>query len=351
MEFSGRLASFPIADLLNWAVNDRRTGSLELRRSSRQKEIFFRDGNVVACLSDSPLEYYGQHLLLEGYLEPQTLLRCLMKCQEEGKRLGAVLVDEGILDIEVVQRTLRELIEDLVCDVFLWDRGIFLFRAEQPPEEEILAHPINTLGLVLEGSRWVDEMKRIRELIRHDNLSVRKLKNPDVDPDSLGPRAAAIVDKLKRQTTVELLHEATGGSYFRFLSELYDLHERKVVKVIDHGARHPTTTFELPLPSMLLEQAAEEQRVRPISVPLDALENFVPAWIRQPTPEEWQRMDDAERGFLEQFDGRRRLKDMLSADRDARTLETELLILQMRRAAIALVPAPLEDLEIEREDA
>ena len=60
MELSGRLVSFPINELLTWAVNDRRTGSLVLRRSSREKRIYFRDGEIVACLSDSTEEFYGQ---------------------------------------------------------------------------------------------------------------------------------------------------------------------------------------------------------------------------------------------------------------------------------------------------
>jgi len=33
MEFSGRLAAFPMGDLLQWAKNERRTGALVVRRS------------------------------------------------------------------------------------------------------------------------------------------------------------------------------------------------------------------------------------------------------------------------------------------------------------------------------
>jgi len=35
MEFSGRLSAFPIGDILQWAHNDQRTGSLVVRRSGR----------------------------------------------------------------------------------------------------------------------------------------------------------------------------------------------------------------------------------------------------------------------------------------------------------------------------
>jgi len=68
MEFSGRLAAFPPAELLQWAHHERRTGALVFRRSRRQKRVFFEKGEVVACLSDDPADYYGQHLQLYGYL-------------------------------------------------------------------------------------------------------------------------------------------------------------------------------------------------------------------------------------------------------------------------------------------
>ena len=65
MEFSGRLASFPIAELLTWAANDRRTGALVLRRTSREKRIYFEGGEIVACLTDSTTEYSKASYLID----------------------------------------------------------------------------------------------------------------------------------------------------------------------------------------------------------------------------------------------------------------------------------------------
>ena len=69
MEFSGRLAAFPMADLLQWAKNEACTGALVIRRSQREKRIYFNAGDVVGCLSNDPAEFYGQYLLLHGHLE------------------------------------------------------------------------------------------------------------------------------------------------------------------------------------------------------------------------------------------------------------------------------------------
>ena len=351
MEFSGRLASFPIAELLTWAANDRRTGSLVLRRSTREKRIYFRHGEIVACLTDSTTEFYGQHLLLEGHLEPDALTRCLVQCQEEGKRLGVVLVEEGILARAVVERTLAEQIEDLICDIFLWDRGIFFFQSDQPPAEDILAKPINTLGLVLEGTRWIDELARIRETLAHDNLFLRRVEKRE--PDDLSPRGAAIFRKLSSAMTIGKLYKLTGGSYFRFLAEAGDLERRQVLKVLDQGKSTPKSTHELPLSNLLLEQAAEEQlsHAQTDTIPFAVIAGLVPVWAHQPDRDAGADPPPSERDFLGRINGRTRLEDLLSSDPETRSQEAEMLAVQLRKGAVALIPAPVEELEAEADRA
>ena len=347
MEFSGRLASFPIPELLTWAANDRRTGSLVLRRTSREKRIYFEGGEIVACLTDSTTEFYGQHLLLEGHIRPDVLTRCLVQCQEEGKRLGVVLVEEGILHRAIVERTLAEQIEDLICDVFLWDRGIFFFQSDQPPAEDILAQPINTLGLVLEGTRWVDELNRIREALTHDNLFLRRAT--DKEPEDLSPRGAAMFRKLRSAMTIDKLYRLTGGSYFRFLTEASTLAQQNVLKVLDQGKSTPKSTHELPLSNLLLEQAAEEQlsHVQTDTIPLAVVGRLVPVWAVEPDRDTWPSMTRSERDFLGRIDGETRLEDLLSRDAEARSQESEMLAVQLRKGNVALIPAPVEELEAE----
>ncbi|MEM7586787.1 MAG: DUF4388 domain-containing protein [Acidobacteriota bacterium] len=349
MEFSGRLASFPISELLTWAANDRRSGALVLRRTSREKRVYFENGEIVACLTDSTTEFYGQHLLLEGHIDPNTLTLCLVRCQEEGKRLGVVLVEQGILPLKVVERTLAEQIEDLIRDVFLWNRGVFFFQTDQPPAEDILAEPINTLALVLEGVRWIDELKRLREVFTHDNLFLRRAQKEA--PEGLNPRAAVIFRKLTNTMTVARLYQRTGGSYFRFLSEAHQMAQQRIVKVLDQGKETPKSTHELPLANLLLEQAAEEQmsHLHRDAIPIDVVAHLVPVWAAEPDENTWPSLQASERAFLARIDGRVRLGDLLSDDRDDRRLQTELLIVRLRKGSLALIPRPAEELEAEAE--
>ena len=348
MEFSGRLTSFPPADLMQWALNDRRTGALVVRRSEREKRIYFHAGEVIACLSNDPAEYYGQHLLVNGYLKQDQLFQALTFCTTKGLRLGSALTELGLLSPEVVQQTLRAQIEDSICDLFLWERGVFYFQAEMPQEEEILPEPIHSMGLVMEGTRWLDEYRRIRTVFIHDNLILKRgAKWPGKELPPLEKRIAQAVDGRK---TLADLYRAIRGSYFRFLEAAFQLSVAAVLDIQSVGEADERGTHEMSVYDLLLEQATEEQILvakRHMAVPLDLLERCYPMWVGEPSAEEQRRMPVRARDFYAHFDGRTPLGEAFSGDPRLRGRELDLLLLQLQKGRLALLPVSVDRLEDE----
>jgi hypothetical protein len=348
MEFSGRLAAFPPGDLLQWAKNDRRTGALVLRRSDREKRVYFAAGEVVGCLSTDPAEFYGQYLLLNGYLDQDKLFQALSHCTVNGGRLGTALSDLGILSPEVIQTTLRQQIEDLVCDLFLWERGVFYFQSELPPDEEILPEPIDTVGLAMEGSRWLDEYRRIRRVLVHDNVVLARGK---VWPGShLAPLEVRITQAVDGRKSLADLYKELRGSYFRFLEAAFHLCVQNVLDIEELGEEWGSGTHEMSVYDLMLEQATEEQVLvarRHMAVPLDLLERIYPIWVGEPTAEEQKRMPARVRDFYARFDGRTPLGDAFSGDARLRGREMDLLLLQLQKGRLALLPQPVDRLETE----
>ena len=350
MEFSGRLTAFPPSDLLQWALNDRRTGALVVRRSEREKRVYFHAGEVITCLSNDPAEYYGQHLLLNGHLDQDQLFQALTYCTTQGVRLGTALRELGLMTPEKVQQTLRAQIEDTICDLFLWDRGVFYFRAEMPLEEEILPEPIHAMGLILEGTRWLDEYRRIRKLFIHDNMVVRRgAAWPGRDLSTVERRIAAELDGTR---TLAELYRVIRGSYFRFLDGAYRLAILAVLDIDSVGEPIDSTTREMSVYDLLLEQATEEQILvahRHMAVPLDLLERWVPVWVAEPGTEEQTRMPARARDFYARLDGKTTLGDAFSGEARLRGREMDLLLLQLKKGRLALLPASVESLEAEAE--
>lgn len=350
MEFSGRLTSFPLGALLQWARTERCTGALVIRRSEREKRIYCQSGAVVGCLSNDPAEFYGQYLVLQGHLSDDQLFRALSHCAGKNVRLGVALRELGMLSADLIQHTLREQIEDLVCDLFLWNRGIFYFQAEMPQDEEILPQPIDVMGLEMEGARWLDEVRRLRRVLVHDNVVLRRGEQgpgPQA-PEALTPVQRRLVEQVDGRKTLAELHKKIRGSYFRFLSGAFQLCVDGVLDIEDVGEAADGTTQEMSVYDLLLEQATEEQVLvarRHMAVPLDLLERCYPVWVEEPAEGEKARMPARARDFYARFDGKTSLGEAFSGEARLRGREMDLLLLQLQKGRLALLPAPVERLE------
>lgn len=346
MEFSGRLASFPIGDILQWADNDRRTGALIVRRNTCEKRIFLRDGEIVACFSDDAAEFFGQHLLVRGLIDEAALIRALTDCQERHVMLGRSLDDLGILSHGKVLEELRRHVEDQVCDIFLWKSGVFFFTTDMLPAEQLLPSPIGAVPLAMEGSRWSDELARIRRVFVHDNIVLRRGAKPPAAPSALERRILAAADG---EMPLSELYNEVRGSFFRFLEASFRLtvgESLDVVAVGDHSDSHST---EIRLADLLIEQVTEEQSVflrRHLAIPLDALERCVPAWVHSPHLDDLAQLHPSVREMAQRVDGETHLGRLLAGSSlEERTRRTDWLILQLRRGTLALLPDPVSKLE------
>lgn len=349
MEFSGRLATIQFGDVLQLAHQERWSGGLVVRRSSREKRVFLRDGKVVGCLSDDPAEFYGRHLLLHGHLDEADLSRALSWCTDERERLGTALRELNVLPEETIRRTLADRIADAICDLFLWRRGVFYLETDEPPREEIGPSPLDTYGLVMEGSRWVDEYARIRKVLVNDQVVLRRGPRWPPHPDSpaMMLHLSRVVDGKR---TLDELHRAIGGSWFRFLEAAYSLCLAEVLDIERVGTEDTSVTGELSLLDILMEQAASEESTilseRHFAIPVDLLVQLVPAWTDRPGDDEIRDLQPPVARFLSGIDGRRPIRDLLSTSTDARGRQLEQLLVELRKGRLALLPAAVSDVRL-----
>ena len=347
MEFSGRLASFPIGDILQWAQNDHRSGALVIRRSGSEKRIFLRDGEVVACFSDDPAEFFGQHLLVNGYLDESVLLQALTHCQKSGQKLGDALQTLGLLPAARVQEALREHVENQVCDIFLWRSGIFYFAAESLARELELRTPLSSVALALEGSRWADEAQQVRRIFVHDNVVLRRGRK--APQGLLTPLERRIFRAADEQLTLAELYNEVRGSHYRFLQAAYRLVVVEVLDIESVGDHSDSGSAELRLADLLIEQVTEEQAVflrHHLAIPFDALESYVPVWLHPPSAEDAARLSEPMLEFYRSIDGTTGLGAMLSGiGPEIRARRMDWLVLQFRKGALALLPVPAAEIE------
>ncbi len=345
MQMSGMLETFPPAELLQWAHNDQVTGTLAVRRSTREKRILLREGSIVGCLSNESWDFFGRFLLAGGYVEDAELVAALSACEQSDGRLmlGEALAKLGILDRGAVADCLREQTAQSIIDIFLWPRGVFFLLEDNPPRPNLQFDPIEPMPLILEGVRQIDEVNRIRARLPHDGVVLQKGRAwPGSD---LGPLGKRIVDVFQRDLSLAQLHEATGGGYAPFLAEADALVSKGVLSIDRMGEPAPDTVT-LSLLDIMLDRIQDERRATigaTVAMPMAVLGQMYALWLDHGDARSMSDVPGRLQHFVEQLDGTRKLGTLLSLQPEERDRELEWLWLRIGNRRLALLPFPADE--------
>ncbi len=233
MSLLGDFATMPLPDLLQWMAISQKTGILLLQRRDIVKEIYFRLGKIVASASNDPREYFGQFLLSYGKIAEEDLMRAFQKQGDTGIKLGRLLVMDGLLQEDEVQRFLRIKAEETIYDLFLWDEGSFKFYNDAPAQETHVAIEMDVTSILMEGTRRSDEWARIRNIFPSSEAVLRILPEVltrSILSDPLYNRMVQLLESPKRISDLCLMFHASD---FAVSKTLYDMYRMGIVEVLD----------------------------------------------------------------------------------------------------------------------
>lgn len=199
-------------DLLQWLSLGQKTGTLVVSNSRVEKKIFFRNGRVISSASNDPREYLGQFLMSHGYLTEPELKKAMEVQQQSRILLGKILVMIDVITEPELQRFMRLKAEEEIYDIFLWNDGDFFFVDDELPQMEMIPLQVDVTGIIMEGTRRVDEWARIRETI--PNEAVIPMLLTEVDYTDLEEVEEPIVRAIDgRRSIAELILESRSSAF------------------------------------------------------------------------------------------------------------------------------------------
>lgn len=212
MALSGNLRTMLPGDLLQWLSLGQKTGTLVISNKRVEKKIFFRNGRVISSASNDPREYLGQFLMSHGYLSEPELKKAMEVQQQSGILLGKILVMIDVITEPDLVRFMRLKAEEEIYDIFLWNDGDFYFVDDELPQMEMISLQVDVTGIIMEGTRRVDEWARIRETIPSEAVIPKLLKEPDYEEleEVEEPIVRAIDGK---RTIAELVLESRSSAF------------------------------------------------------------------------------------------------------------------------------------------
>ena len=221
MALSGNLKTMLPGDLLQWLSLGQKTGTLVISNKRVEKKIFFRSGRVISSASNDPREYLGQFLMSHGYITEAELKKAMEVQQQSGILLGKILVMIDVIGEEDLQRFMRRKAEESIYDIFLWSDGDFYFVDDELPQMEMITLQVDVTGIIMEGTRRVDEWSRIRELVPNQGVIPVSLK--EVDYTDLEEVEEPIVRAIDGKRTIADIVLESRSSEFVVSSTIYTL--------------------------------------------------------------------------------------------------------------------------------
>jgi Domain of unknown function (DUF4388) len=250
MALSGNLRTMLPGDLLQWLSLGQKTGTLVISNQRVEKKIFFRQGRVISSASNDPREYLGQFLMSHGYLTEPELKKAMEVQTQSGILLGKILVMIDVIGEEDLQRLMRRKAEEEIYDIFLWNDGDFYFVDDELPQMEMIPLQVDVTGIIMEGTRRVDEWSRIRELVPHQAVIPVLLR--EVDSTELEEVEEPIVRAIDGKRTIADIVLESRSSEFVVSSTVYTL------------VRHGFAALEDPS-TQKMRKVTEEQAPQPLA--------------------------------------------------------------------------------------
>ncbi len=230
-ELKGTINLMAIADVLQWIHHGHKTGSLHLTGDRFRKQIFFKNGQIVATSSTNPREYLGQFLISYGKITEEGLKELLETQEKNELMLGKILVDEGILTLSEIRMFLEIKAQESLFDIFLWESGEFEFMDGESLGKESIDINLDVTTIILEGVRRVDEWARIRKIIPNGEYIPITDAIRVINALPLSSNLAKLLRAVDGKRSIDDIAMEFRSSRFIVFKNLFECHENGLVQM------------------------------------------------------------------------------------------------------------------------
>jgi hypothetical protein len=155
----GRLDEEDVPDLVQELSRERWTGMLRLEQGNERLGLTFENGQLVFAAASNPDYRLGPRLLRRGLVTLRQL-EDAGRAIRPGRRLGTVLVEEGILDQQELVRGVLDQTRDIILLAFQWTSGDYR-REPGPAPGEVITLDMSTPQLILDGISQIEAWSRV----------------------------------------------------------------------------------------------------------------------------------------------------------------------------------------------
>jgi hypothetical protein len=168
---SGNLRDFGIADVFQLIGQQRKTGTLSLKRRGSRARLVFDRGAVVSAVPvlEDDADPIGDMLLRCGLLRREQVQEVGVAARASAEPLSRLVAERGWLPAQDLDRIEDLLTRDVVFDVLRWESGSFDFRAEDIEHDRDPAALLAAEQILMDGLRMLDEWRSFESHVSSDD--------------------------------------------------------------------------------------------------------------------------------------------------------------------------------------
>jgi hypothetical protein len=235
MALKGRLEDFGITQLLNLINLARKTGTLYLEGAQKNSYLCFREGKLI-------------YAALEGVEDslPAILQRANVFTAEQVRMIQAnlagrtdrdiaqVLITSGRLQQQVVVKSVRDSILNLVYQVFSWHEGQFRFEPSKLPVQGKITTSIALENVIMEGSRRVKEWERLQDELPDLDIPLKFAERPTTPlrDVNLSVEEWRVISFVSPSNTIRQIAQFNNMSELQIRRIVYSLLQAGLVEII-----------------------------------------------------------------------------------------------------------------------
>jgi hypothetical protein len=154
---SGKISFTPLVDVLDQLRQKHATGTLVVSRDTIKKCIYFRAGQIVFATSTSRHDRLGDVLVATGKLTREDLEYAtqLHKKNLGLKKLGAILVENGLIASKDLFGGLKDQVKEIIFSLFLLQEADYQFEERFP--SDLIQLQFNFQDLIAEILRRIKQ--------------------------------------------------------------------------------------------------------------------------------------------------------------------------------------------------
>jgi hypothetical protein len=161
-QYRGDLRETALPEMLFTIHLHRVPGMVECRAAGVLRKVYLRDGAVIHASSTDRADSLGTYLLQTGKItrDQYTLTESIRGASPE-KRLGALLIENGVMSPAQLYEAIQEQIRSIVWSLFSWEEGEVTFSIGEFEDDGMIRIHLPMQQVILHGVKRVPDAKAL----------------------------------------------------------------------------------------------------------------------------------------------------------------------------------------------